>query len=115
MGPPCQQRHNSNTFLPICFLTAFFVPLIVSFFPATASAAGSAVIGIDLGTEYLKAALVKPGVPLEIVLTKDSKRKEAAAVAFKPSRWSDSAFPERFYGSDALALAARFPDDVYAN
>ena len=24
-------------------------------------------------------------------------------------------FPERFYGSDALALAARYPDDVYAN
>lgn len=83
--------------------------------PAPASAAGSAVLGIDLGTEYLKAALVKPGIPLEIVLTKDSKRKEYAAVAFKPSRDGNAAFPERFYGSDALALAARYPDDVYSN
>ncbi|KAI4130557.1 MAG: hypothetical protein LQ338_001705 [Usnochroma carphineum] len=93
--------------------------VIVSFlflFTSTASAI-SAVLGIDLGTEYIKAALVKPGIPLEIVLTKDSKRKETAAVAFKPSRsGSDSkVFPERIYGGDALALSARFPNDVYPN
>ncbi len=45
----------------------------------------SAVLGVDLGTEYIKAALVKPGIPLEIVLTKDSRRKETSAVAFKPA------------------------------
>lgn len=89
--------------------------LLVLTFPAPASAIGSAVIGIDVGTEYLKAALVKPGIPLEIVLTKDSKRKEAAAVAFKPTGESNAPFPERFYGGDALSLAARFPDDVYSN
>ncbi|KAL9061045.1 MAG: hypothetical protein Q9206_000716 [Seirophora lacunosa] len=85
-------------------------------FTSTASAV-SAVLGIDLGTEYIKAALVKPGIPLEIVLTKDSKRKESAAVAFKPSKsGSDSnVFPERIYGGDALALSARFPSDVYPN
>jgi hypoxia up-regulated 1 len=86
-------------------------------FSSTASAA-SAVLGIDLGTEYFKAALVKPGIPLEIVLTKDSKRKEASAVAFKPTKGGPlpaGAFPERFYGSDAVALAARFPGDVYPN
>lgn len=73
------------------------------------------MLGIDVGTEYFKAALVKPGIPLEIVLTKDSKRKESAAIAFKPTRESDAPFPERFYGGDALALAARYPDDVYVN
>ncbi|KAK3315470.1 Hsp70 protein-domain-containing protein [Apodospora peruviana] len=77
----------------------------------------SAVLGIDLGTEYIKAALVKPGIPLEIVLTKDSRRKEASAVAFKPSPNGPKpgAYPERAYGSDALALAPRFPGDVYPN
>ncbi|KAJ5819128.1 hypothetical protein N7474_004719 [Penicillium riverlandense] len=84
-------------------------------FAGPASAAGSAVLGLDVGTEYLKAALVKPGIPLEIVLTKDSKRKESAAVAFKPTRDPNALFPERFYGGDALALAARYPDDVYIN
>ncbi|KAI1354124.1 Hsp70 protein-domain-containing protein [Xylaria sp. FL0043] len=77
----------------------------------------SAVLGVDLGTEYIKASLVKPGIPLEIVLTKDSRRKETAAVAFKPSQHAlqTGDYPERAYGSDAIALAARFPGDVYPN
>ncbi|ROT36395.1 stress protein ORP150 [Sodiomyces alkalinus F11] len=84
---------------------------------ATHVFAVSAVLGIDLGTEYITAALVKPGIPLEIVLTKDARRKEASTVAFKPSRSAQHAsrFPERLYGSDALSLAARFPADVYPN
>lgn len=101
---------------PKSLVTFVFLFTVFAF---TASAA-SAVLGIDLGTEYIKAALVKPGIPLEIVLTKDSKRKETAAVAFKPLRArantaeSDS-FPERVYGGDAVALSARFPNDVYPN
>ncbi|KAI0154283.1 actin-like ATPase domain-containing protein [Xylariaceae sp. FL1272] len=77
----------------------------------------SAVLGVDLGTEYIKAALVKPGIPLEIVLTKDSRRKETSAVTFKPSNnaLASGEYPERLYGSDALALAARFPGEVYPN
>ncbi|KAK3343603.1 Hsp70 protein-domain-containing protein [Lasiosphaeria hispida] len=79
--------------------------------------AASAVLGIDLGTEYIKAALVKPGIPLEIVLTKDSRRKEISAVTFKPASNGPKAgeYPERAYGSDAMALAPRFPGDVFPN
>lgn len=105
--------HGKRRFSLTAILTLLF------FFTHTTSAA-SAVLGIDLGTEYIKAALVKPGIPLEIVLTKDSKRKEAAAVAFKPLKSKVSVpepnvFPERIYGGDALALSARFPGDVYPN
>lgn len=77
----------------------------------------NAVLGIDLGTEYIKAALVKPGMPLDIVLTKDSRRKEISAVTFKPPQngAKKGEFPERLYGSDAMALSARFPGDVYPN
>ena len=107
--PPHGRRRWSTLTLLLC---------LASLFVSTASAA-SAVVGIDLGTEYIKAALVKPGIPLEIVLTKDSKRKESSAVAFKPLRSKASsdpeAFPERAYGGDALALSARFPSDVYSN
>lgn len=79
--------------------------------------AAAAVLGVDLGTEYIKAALVKPGIPLDIVLTKDSRRKETSAVAFKPSPGGakDGHFPERAYGADAIALSARFPGEVYPN
>ena len=98
--------------------TTLLLLLAACLFLTTARAASS-VLGIDIGTAYLKAVLVKPGIPLEIVLTKDSKRKEAAALVFKPSSTSASSagstFPERLYGGDALALAARFPGDVYAN
>lgn len=100
-------------------LLLFNIILLLRLHPAVAA---SGVLGIDLGTEYLKAALVKPGIPLEIVLTKDSKRKEAAAVAFKPASDASAAasshtgiFAERAYGGDALALAARYPGDVFAN
>jgi hypoxia up-regulated 1 len=103
---------SSNRFLcsPILgLLCLFFI------FSSTALAA-SAVLGVDLGTEYIKATLVKPGIPLEIVLTKDSRRKEASSVAFKPAKNPQSgSFPERAFGSDAVALAARFPGDVYSN
>ncbi|KAK3068363.1 lumenal Hsp70 protein [Teratosphaeriaceae sp. CCFEE 6253] len=90
-------------------------------FATTTSAAGS-VLGLDFGTLNLKAALVKPGIPLEIVLTKDSKRKETAAVAFKPNRDGKNqiitevgTFPERVYGGDALALQGRMPGEVFPN
>ncbi|KAM3534176.1 hypothetical protein MY4038_002566 [Beauveria bassiana] len=88
----------------------------VFFFSANVMAV-SAVLGIDLGTEYIKAALVKPGVPFDIVLTKDSRRKETSAVAFKPAPGGvkPGQYPERMYGSDAIALSARFPGEVYPN
>ena len=108
MAPPGRRRS------PLTCSTMFALLLL---FASTVSAA-SAVLGIDLGTEYIKAALVKPGIPLEIVLTKDSKRKEASAITFKPSGKGPEPlgqFPERLYGGDALALAARFPGDVYPN
>ena len=87
------------------------------FFFSTNVFAVVSVLGLDLGTEYIKAALVKPGTPLEIVLTKDSRRKETSAVAFKPLSGGPKAgqFPERAYGADAMAIAARFPGDVYPN
>ncbi|KAI9737618.1 MAG: lumenal Hsp70 protein [Claussenomyces sp. TS43310] len=95
--------------------STFLIFLIFCLFCASAQAA-SAVLGIDVGTEYIKATLVKPGIPLDIVLTKDSRRKETSAVCFKPDQNSQIGdFPERVYGSDAVALAARFPGDVYPN
>ncbi|CAN9119783.1 heat shock protein 70-like protein-like protein [Alternaria alternata] len=109
MAPPGRRRGNLSP--GTILLGLFFL------FSSTASAA-SAVLGVDLGTEYIKAALVKPGIPLEIVLTKDSKRKETSAVAFKPSKGGAlpaGSFPERFYGGDAIALQGRFPGDVYPN
>ncbi|KAF1986846.1 actin-like ATPase domain-containing protein [Aulographum hederae CBS 113979] len=109
MLPPGRRR-------PSAISTLSLLALAFVLFSSTASAA-SAVLGVDLGTEYIKAALIKHGT-FEIVLSKDSKRKEASAIAFKPARKgteTSGSFPERLYGGDALALAARFPGDVYPN
>ena len=43
-------------------LLAFLLKIII--------AGGIAVMSIDLGSEWIKIAIVKPGVPMEIVLNK---------------------------------------------
>ncbi|KIW91470.1 uncharacterized protein Z519_07436 [Cladophialophora bantiana CBS 173.52] len=108
MAPPGRRKLSTFSFLALSLLL----------FLSTTAHAASAVLGIDLGTEYLKGAIARPGSPIEIVLSKDSKRREAATLAFKPSRAQikdGDAFPERLYGGDAIALSARFPSDVYPN
>lgn len=71
-----------------------------------ATSALSAVLGIDYGQEYTKASLVAPGIPFEIVLTSDSKRKDASGITFKKVGSKDI---ERVYGNSASGLMVRFP------
>ena len=54
----------------------------------------ASVVGIDLGTEGFKGVLVKPGVPMEIVLNSETQRKTPAAVAIVNN--------QRVFGEDAL-------------
>lgn len=60
-----------------------------------------AILGVDLGSLYMKVALVQRGAPLEIVTNLHSKRKTEQMVLFD----QDS----RFFGSDASSLLARKP------
>ncbi|XP_026564875.1 hypoxia up-regulated protein 1 [Pseudonaja textilis] len=60
-----------------------------------------AVMSVDLGSESLKVALVKPGVPMEIVLNKESRRKTPVAVALKET--------ERLFGDSAAGMAMKTP------
>ncbi len=48
-----------------------------------APAIQAAVLAIDYGAEFTKLSLVKPGVPLDVVLDKDSKRKIQSVVGWK--------------------------------
>ncbi|TPX67929.1 hypothetical protein SpCBS45565_g03451 [Spizellomyces sp. 'palustris'] len=76
--------------------------LAASLQPASAS-----VIGIDYGTDWFKVSIVKPGIPLDIVLNAESKRKTPAIVLVRDG--------DRRYGSDAVSLATRFPQDTYGS
>ncbi|VDO76757.1 unnamed protein product [Schistosoma mattheei] len=62
-------------------------------------------MSIDLGTEFMKVAVVLPGKPMGIALTPDSRRKTPTAVGFKNN--------ERLFGSNAINLASKNPEYVF--
>ncbi|XP_014255771.1 hypoxia up-regulated protein 1 isoform X2 [Cimex lectularius] len=63
------------------------------------------VMSIDFGSEWMKIAIVSPGVPMEIALNKESKRKTPIAIAFRDE--------ERTFGEDAMGVCVRFPKNCY--
>ncbi|XP_047521461.1 hypoxia up-regulated protein 1 isoform X1 [Pieris napi] len=65
----------------------------------------AAVISIDFGSEWIKTGIVSPGVPMEIVLNKESKRKTPAVVAFRDE--------VRTFGEDAVTVGVKFPKNAY--
>ncbi|KAL5499635.1 hypothetical protein EMCRGX_G011087 [Ephydatia muelleri] len=65
----------------------------------------ASVISIDFGSEWIKVALVKPGVPMEIVLNKESQRKTPAVVTLRND--------ERLFAGGALASGIKYPKEMY--
>merc|ERR1711953_1253485 len=63
------------------------------------------VMSIDLGSEWFKVAIVKPGVPMEIALNKESKRKTAVAAYFRNG--------ERLLGADAATSGNKHPYNTF--
>jgi len=71
-----------------------------------ASPAGAALMAVDLGADFLKISVVKPGrIPISIVNNEMSKRKSPAAVAFLEN--------DRLLGDEAAAISVRYPDKVF--
>lgn len=68
-------------------------------------ALGASVMSVDLGSEWMKIGIVSPGVPMEIVLNKESKRKTPAVLSFRDG--------ERTFGEDAQTIGVRFPKNSY--
>uniref|UniRef100_A0A1B6CKK6 Hypoxia up-regulated protein 1 n=1 Tax=Clastoptera arizonana TaxID=38151 RepID=A0A1B6CKK6_9HEMI len=64
-----------------------------------------AVMSVDLGSEWMKIAIVSPGVPMEIALNKESKRKTPVCISFRNG--------ERTFGEDAETVGVRFPQNSY--
>ncbi|ORY30085.1 actin-like ATPase domain-containing protein [Rhizoclosmatium globosum] len=65
----------------------------------------ASVIGIDFGSEWFKVSIVKTGVPLDIVLNRESKRKTESLVTIRDGI--------RYFGTDAAGLSTRFPESTY--
>nr|XP_056716807.1 hypoxia up-regulated protein 1 [Euleptes europaea] len=64
-----------------------------------------AVMSVDLGSESMKIAIVKPGVPMEIVLNKESRRKTPVAVSLKEN--------ERLFGDSAVGMSIKTPKAAF--
>ncbi|KAF9528746.1 Hsp70 protein-domain-containing protein [Crepidotus variabilis] len=67
----------------------------------------ASVLAIDYGSDFIKASLMKPGVPFDVLLNKDSKRKINSVTTFKKG--------ERLYGADGFNLRTRFPSDTFTS
>lgn len=64
-----------------------------------------AVMSVDLGSEWMKVGYVSPGVPMEIALNAESKRKTPAIISFRDNK--------RSIGEDAQTVGIRFPKNAY--
>jgi hypoxia up-regulated 1 len=103
---------SRNLLLGFLFLLTLNLPQVLA-----------SLLAIDYGSEWIKASLMKPGVPFDVLLNKDSKRKIQSSVGWKND--------DRLFGSDAynlvsnhetrsrglfvtdLAQATRFPTDSF--
>ncbi|GER31559.1 heat shock 70 kDa protein [Striga asiatica] len=89
---------------------SFRVLLLLSLFLLNSFQSESAVASIDLGSEWLKVAVVnlKPGQPpISIAINEMSKRKTPSLISFH----ADS----RLIGEESLNLLARYPNKVYSH
>ena len=88
--------------LCICRALCLFV-LFTGFLESTFAA----ILAIDYGSDWIKASLMKPGLPFDVLLNKDSKRKIQSSVAWKRD--------DRLFGSDAANLVRAAPIDTFPN
>ncbi|BGP27455.1 lumenal Hsp70 protein [Rhodotorula toruloides] len=90
-------RHPSLVVLLAALVSALFLT----------SASAASLLAIDYGTESFKASVVKPGIPFDVLLTKEGKRKAPSIVTFRGE--------ERLVGGEAQSLATRFPQDTLSS
>lgn len=73
---------------------------------SAASAVQASLMAVDLGSEFVKVCLVKPGrTPISIVVNEMSKRKAPALVGLVDG--------DRVVGEEAFSLAIRYPTHIY--
>ncbi|BGP43196.1 lumenal Hsp70 protein [Rhodotorula kratochvilovae] len=95
--PPRSTRRRAAALLALA-------SLLLAALAALPSASAASLLAVDYGTDSFKASLVKPGVPFDVLLTKEGRRKTPAIVTYRGD--------DRFVGGDAQSLATRFPQDT---
>ncbi|KAF0983425.1 hypothetical protein FDP41_010490 [Naegleria fowleri] len=62
------------------------------------------IVGIDLGSRWLKVGIAKSGSPIDLVLNEQSKRKTSNIIGFRGK--------DRYIGEAGYTMVARFPDKM---
>lgn len=90
-----------RSMVPRLLLPACVLALLLAAWSATGS-----MMAVDLGSEFIKVALIKPGrTPIAVVVNEMSKRKSPALVGVVGG--------ERLLGEEALSLAVRHPESIF--
>ncbi|KAG1845991.1 hypothetical protein C8R48DRAFT_616721 [Suillus tomentosus] len=71
--------------------------MFFALFAAIFESSLASILAVDYGSDWIKASSMKPDVPFDVLLNKDSKRKIQSSVA-----WKD----ERLFGSDAANIVS---------
>ncbi|GAV54324.1 hypothetical protein ZYGR_0AL00560 [Zygosaccharomyces rouxii] len=71
----------------------------------------AAVVGVDYGQQFIKAMVVSPRAPMELIFTPEAKRKEISGLAIKCLGGNKGEI-ERIYGSALGSMATRFPKNT---
>ncbi|KAJ4770371.1 heat shock protein 70 [Rhynchospora pubera] len=103
MGSGSRSRRISKTLIGTVLLLSIFFS---SLFPRSESAVAS----IDLGSEWLKVAVVnlKPGqAPISVAINEMSKRKSPSLAGIQSG--------QRLLGEEATGVTARFPSKVFSH
>ena len=79
---------NISLYLSLCLILLSSISIKVN----------AAVMAIDYGAQWFKVALVKPGVPLDLVLNRESKRKTPSNICIRDG--------VRLYGTEANNLVS---------
>lgn len=80
--------------------------IVIIFVVCYVSQVENAAFSVDLGSEWMKVGVVSPGVPMEIALNKESKRKTPSVLAYRDGY--------RTFGEDAQQTGIRFPPISHA-
>lgn len=83
-------------------VTVLTLVLVFGFF---VSQSQEAVLGIDIGSQFLKASLIAPGKSFLIIENLASKRKSETGIAFANN--------QRWYESNSLSKRTKFPKNTF--
>ncbi|KZS89329.1 actin-like ATPase domain-containing protein [Sistotremastrum niveocremeum HHB9708] len=87
-------------------MTRLTLPYVFLFFSVSLfQLSSAALLAIDYGGDWIKASVMKPGVPFDVLLNRDSKRKIQSSVGWKKN--------DRLFASEAYNIATRFPTDSF--